>query len=153
MLWSYIAMMDSKDDEYEAQCTGFLTMLDSDSPAEANVAEVYMVDSEKHVRPEVNDIHLEPRSLSHHWDELAVNTAEANELHLPEEGIYEPPRLWERPPGHAAQGVDAFKVRCHVNSLHEPAVAVVGDSGAVPTPQRGMRPISCWCHALIMHWT
>ena len=19
--------------------------------------------------------------------------------------------------------------------------------------QRGMRPISCWCHALIMHWT
>ena len=22
-----------------------------------------------------------------------------------------------------------------------------------PPPQRGMRPISCWCHALIMHWT
>ena len=24
----------------------------------------------------------------------------------------------------------------------------------VKTPsQHGMRPISCWCHALIMHWT
>ena len=23
----------------------------------------------------------------------------------------------------------------------------------LPLTQHGMRPISCWCHALIMHWT
>ena len=23
----------------------------------------------------------------------------------------------------------------------------------IDVAQRGMRPISCWCHALIMHWT
>jgi len=43
----------------------------------------------------------------------------------------EPSRIWERPPRHAARGIDAFKVLCHVNN--EPAVAVVGDSGAAPT--------------------
>ena len=26
-------------------------------------------------------------------------------------------------------------------------------STCTPQSQRGMRPISCWCHALIMHWT
>ena len=26
-------------------------------------------------------------------------------------------------------------------------------SQAAVSTQRGMRPISCWCHALIMHWT
>ena len=57
----------------------------------------------------------------------------SDDLHLPEEGVYEPQRIWERPAGHAVQGVDAFKVLCHVNSLNEPAVAVIGDSGAAPT--------------------
>jgi hypothetical protein len=31
------------------------------------------------------------------------------------------------------QGIDAFKLLCHVNSLKEPAAIVVGDSGAAPT--------------------
>ena len=47
--------------------------------------------------------------------------------------MYEPTRAWERPAGHAVQGIDAFKVLCHVNSLKEPAAIVIGDSGAAPT--------------------
>jgi hypothetical protein len=31
------------------------------------------------------------------------------------------------------KGIDAFKIRCHLNSLNEPAAVVIGDSGAAPT--------------------
>jgi hypothetical protein len=31
------------------------------------------------------------------------------------------------------KGIDAFKIRCHVNSLNELAAVVIGDSGAAPT--------------------
>ena len=45
-------------------------------------------------------------------------------------------------------------------SIHNPNY-MYATSPPEPTPQtldsyqsqRGMRPISCWCHALIMHWT
>ena len=87
-------MVDDKDDEYEAQCAAFLTVLESVVPTEANITEVYKVDIE-HIGPKVSDILRKSQSLKHHWTDLAVNTAEANELHLPEEGIYKPPRLWE----------------------------------------------------------
>jgi hypothetical protein len=122
-------MIDAQDDEYEAQCAAFLIMLDADAPAEAFVAEV-LVDSSESPSEKTEEPELD---LSQSWAELAVNSVEVDDMQLPEEGIYEPPRIWERPPGHAVQGVDAFKVRCHINSLHEPAVAVVGDSGAAPT--------------------
>jgi hypothetical protein len=36
-------------------------------------------------------------------------------------------------PGHVVQGIAAFKLSCHVNSLKEPAAIVVGDSSAAPT--------------------
>jgi hypothetical protein len=49
------------------------------------------------------------------------------------EDVYEPAPAWERPPGHALQGIDAFKIMCHINSLKEPATVAIGDSGAVPT--------------------
>ena len=35
--------------------------------------------------------------------------------------------------GHAAKGIDAFKVLCHVNCLKEAAAIVIGDSGAALT--------------------
>ncbi len=111
---SYIAMID---DEYETQSTTFLAALDSDLPSETLVAEVYLASKEH----------------SHSWEELAVNVATTEILHLPEEDIYEPKRIWERPASHAVQGVDAFKLRCHVNTMKEPATVVIGDSGAAPT--------------------
>lgn len=47
--------------------------------------------------------------------------------------MYQPTPIWQRPPGHAVRGIEAFKVSCHVNSLEEAAAIVVGDSGAAPT--------------------
>jgi hypothetical protein len=135
---SYIAMVDALDDEYEAQCAAFLTIIDSDVTTETPTTEVFTADYEKpssnaaEREPDETRL-LEPTNLSHSWAEIAVNLIESDDLHLPEEGVYEPQRIWERPAGHAVQGVDAFKVLCHVNSLNEPAVAVIGDSGAAPT--------------------
>ena len=114
---SYMAMIDSNDDEYDAQCATFLVALDFDSPMETPVAEVFLA--------------IEGRS--HSWEELVVNIVDTETLHLPEEDIYEPTRIWERPAGHAVQGIDAFKLHCHVNTLKEPAAVVIGDSGAAPT--------------------
>ena len=114
---SYIAMIDSNDDEYEAQCATFLAALDSDPPTETPMTEVFLAIEE----------------CSQSWKELDVNNVNAELLHLPEEDIYEPTRIWERPAGHAVRGVDAFKLRCHINTLKEPAVVVIGDSGAAPT--------------------
>ena len=110
-------MIDSNDEEYEAQCATFLAALDSDQPTETLATEVFLA-IEEH---------------SHHWEELAVNVVDTELLHLPEEDIYEPTRIWERPAGHAVRGVDAFKLHCHINTLKEPAVVVIGDSGAAPT--------------------
>ena len=110
-------MIDSNDEEYETQCATFLAALDSDQPTETLATEVFLAIEER----------------SHHWEELAVNVVDTELLHLPEEDIYEPTRIWERPAGHAVRGVDAFKLRCHINTLKEPAVVVIGDSGAAPT--------------------
>ena len=114
---SYIAMIDASDDEYEAQCATFLAALDSDTSVELPTSEVFLA--------------LEERS--HSWEDLAVNTVDTELMHLPEEDIYEPTRIWERPAGHAVRGVDTFKLRCHVNTLKEPAIIVIGDSGVAPT--------------------
>jgi hypothetical protein len=82
---------------------------------------------------ESNDFSTPDSDGSHSWQELAATTADIENLILPEEDIYEPNRIWERPAGHAVQGVEAFKIRCHVNTLKEPAAIVIGDSGAAPT--------------------
>lgn len=98
-------MVDSKDEDYEAQCAAFLTMLDSNVPAEVFVAEVGTTHDElaskEHEQLSDEASHHKPMSLSQSWAELAVNSAEIEPLQLPEEGIYEPPRIWERPAGHA----------------------------------------------------
>ena len=67
------------------------------------------------------------------WISLLANlTSTSEELDKSAEGIYEPTPAWERPAGHAVQGIDAFKIQCHVNCLKEPAVLVVGDLGVAP---------------------
>lgn len=68
------------------------------------------------------------------WTSLEANIAElesANESRF--EDIYQPKPVWQRPAGHAARGIDAFKVLCQVNCLKEAAAVVVGNSGAALT--------------------
>ena len=67
------------------------------------------------------------------WRELPVNIAEAEDFELPAEEPYEPDPSWDKPPGHAVRGIDAFKLLCSVNDPREEPVVVVGDSGAAPT--------------------
>jgi hypothetical protein len=133
---SYIAMIDSRDDEYEAQCATFFASLDSDIPTEVLVVDAKLVNdvARDDAPEESNDFSTPDSDGSHSWQELAATTADIENLILPEEDIYmyEPNRIWERPAGHAVQGVEAFKIRCHVNTLKEPAAIVIGDSGAAP---------------------
>jgi hypothetical protein len=85
---------------------------------------------------DIKDMNDNSPSLEMHnenyWVSLQVNTTNVDSMLLPKEGVYEPQRIWERPAGHAVKGVDAFKLRCHVNALREPAVTVIGGSGAAP---------------------
>jgi hypothetical protein len=46
---------------------------------------------------------------------------------------YAPEPSTRRPPGMAALGTDALKIRCHVNSRKEKAIEAIGDSGAAIT--------------------
>jgi len=128
-------MIDSRDDEYEAQFATFLASLDSDIPTDVLVVDAKLVNEVAYNDdPEESNEFLTPDSDdSHSWQELAANTVDLESLQLPEEDIYEPTRIWERPAGHSVQGVEAFKIRCHVNTLKEPAAIVIGDSGAAPT--------------------
>ena len=65
------------------------------------------------------------------WITLKANAAELESTKESKfEDIYQPDPVWQRPEGHAAWGIDAFKVLCHVNCLKEAAAIVVGDSGA-----------------------
>ena len=64
-------MIDSNDEEYEAQCATFLAALDSDQPTEMLETEVFLAIKE----------------CSHHWEELGVNVVNTELLHLPEEDI------------------------------------------------------------------
>ena len=110
-------MIDSDEEEYEAQNATFLAALDAKCPSEALAAKVFLASEES----------------SHSWEELVINIASAKMLHLPEEDIYEPTRIWEWLAGHAVQGINAFKLCCHVITMKEPAAVVIGDSGAAPT--------------------
>ena len=68
------------------------------------------------------------------WTSLPVNLTDAkNDMDIPAEGVYKPTPAWERPAGHTVQGIDTFKVQCHVNCFKEPVMPVVGDSGAALT--------------------
>jgi hypothetical protein len=59
--------------------------------------------------------------------------ADVNNAQLPEEGVYKPKQIWERPVRHVVKGVNAFELCCHVNSFNELAAVVIGNSGVAPT--------------------
>ena len=122
---AYIAMREDDDPNYEVYYTAFHTVVDSSAtPIDTDTIEI---SSEP---PELPPVSNEEST----WTNLPVNITELEELNEQLcEGIFGPSPIWEKPPGHAVQGVDAFKLCCHVNSLKEPATLVVGDSGAAPT--------------------
>ena len=66
------------------------------------------------------------------WNSLEANVGELESTNTPFED-YQPEPIWQRPMGHTAKGIDAFKILCHINCLKEAAAIVVGDSGAALT--------------------
>jgi hypothetical protein len=67
------------------------------------------------------------------WNDLPANIAKAGEFKPPAEEAYKPDPVWDKLPGHAVRGIDAFKLLCSVNDPREEPAVVVGDSGAAPT--------------------
>jgi hypothetical protein len=67
------------------------------------------------------------------WDDLPAYIAKTEDFKPPAEEAYEPNPVWDKLPGHAVRGIDAFKLLCSVNDPREEPAVVVGDSGAAPT--------------------
>jgi hypothetical protein len=56
-----------------------------------------------------------PMQKADAWATLPVNILDLEkEVEQPSEDVYEPSPVWERPVGHAVQGIDAFKLLCYV---------------------------------------
>jgi hypothetical protein len=119
-------MLEDNDNNYEVHFANFNKCLDTSTHVEALVVEASSKDNSPDIT-EIDDWVWKADA----WATLPVNLSGL-------ENLVEPPSenaapCWERPPGHAVQGIEAFKLSCHVNSLKEPAVIVVGDSSAAPT--------------------
>jgi hypothetical protein len=122
---SYVAMLKDDEEGYNSQCDTFNALINHVDIAEALTVEL---DENCH-SPSTIDT-----DTPIGWSAIPINIIELeNGTEHPTEDIYEPAPAWERPPGHAVQGIDAFKIMCHVNSLTEPATIAIGDSGAAPT--------------------
>ena len=134
---SYMAMLEDLDEEYQEQCDVFHASLNEALEATVLVTEVVPSEMPSNCPANVAELPmstLSPGVEESRWDSLPAHTAAVEPpWESPSEKVYKPRPLWERPAGHAVQGIDAFKVHCHVNSLQEPAAIVVGDSGAAPT--------------------
>ena len=134
-------MTEKNDSDHKALCTAFYSIVDNDTPSEAIIVKSYTISCKPVIDMALNAMtgkaNLETErttpELEPNWANLPVNSMNLDSLHLPEEGMYEPKQIWERPAGHAVKGIDAFKIHCHVNSLDEPAAVVIGDSGAAHT--------------------
>ena len=121
-------MLEEDDPSYDTYCASYNALVDSVGPVDVFIAET----SEACARQD-DDSPMFPEAIENSWISLPVNLAEASEdPDKPATGVYKLSPAWERPAGHAMQGIDTFKIQCHVNSLKEPAVAVIGDSGATP---------------------
>ena len=127
---SYVAMLEEDDDSYDSYCATYNTLVDEATSTDVLTAEVDedMPSVPADYSPTPSD------SAEASWTSLPVNLTDAkDDMDMPTEGIYEPTPAWERPAGHVVQGIDTFKVQCHVNCFKEPAMPVVGDSSAAPT--------------------
>jgi hypothetical protein len=129
---AYIAMLEEDDLDYEAHCATFNAVVDTLTMTEALALEVNLGIIESSHSDTNNP--MEPEYTEDPWSSLLVNLLELEELNnKPFKSVYEPSPMWEHPPGHALEGVDAFKVYCYINNLKELATLVVGDSGTVLT--------------------
>jgi hypothetical protein len=126
---SYIAMLEDDDDNYEVHFANFNECLDTSTHVEALLVET----SSNNEFPDIGETD-EPMQKADGWATLPINMLDLEkEVEQPSEDVYKPSPVWERPAGHAVQGIDAFKLLCHVNSLKEPAAIVVSDLGVAPT--------------------
>ena len=123
-------MLEEDDDSYDSYCTTYNTLVD-----EATLTDILTTEVDEDMPSAFADYSsMLSDSTEASWTSLPVNVADAKDnMDMPAEGVYKPMPAWERPAGHMVQGIDAFKVQCHINCFKEPATPVVGDSGAAPT--------------------
>ena len=135
-------MLQGEDETCSNHCDTYYAMVDTLTAVDSLIAEI-TVEAEEYAwddipPPLVNDSPygetLQSSTEESAWTALEANVSELNDSASPQfEDIYQPAPMWQRPAGHALQGIDAFKLLCHVNCLKEAAAIVVGDSGAAPT--------------------
>jgi len=123
---AYIAMLQGDDENCSVYCDTYYAAVDTLTSVETLMVQTTV---------EVDHGEVAPYGATQGaWTSLKANTAELESIKEGRfEDIYQPEPVWQRPAGHAAQGIDAFKVLCHVNCLKEAAAVVVGDSGAALT--------------------
>ena len=127
---SYVTMLEEDDDSYNSYCATYNTLVDEATSTDILTTKV----GEDMPSAFANCLSMQSESAEASWTSLLVNLADAkDDMDMPAEGVYEPTPAWERPAGHAVQGIDAFKVQCHINCFKEPATPVVGNSGAALT--------------------
>ena len=91
-------MTERNDSDYEAHCAAFYSIIDNDTLNDVVAAESFSVDCQLSINETVNPTCDESRAENnlttsgreHHWNNLLINMALISELHLPEEGMYEP---------------------------------------------------------------
>ena len=139
---AYIAMLQGEEETCNTHCDTYYAMIDTLTAVDSLVAEI-TVEKEEYAWDEIppplvnyssDDKNIPASSKESAWTALEANISELNDSTTRQfEDIYQPAPMWQRPAGHAVQGIDAFKLLCHVNYLKEAAAVVVGDSGAAPT--------------------
>ena len=123
-------MLKEDDDSYDSYCATYNTLVDEAASTDILTTEV----GEDMPSAFADYSSMQSESTEASWTSLPVNLADAKDnMDMLTEGMYEPMPAWERPAGHAVQGIDVFKVQCHVNCFKEPVMPVVGDSGAALT--------------------
>jgi hypothetical protein len=118
-------MLKDNEEGYNSQCNTFNALIDH-----VDIAEALTV--------KLDEFCHSPSTIDTDtpigWSAIPVNIIELeNGTERPTEDIYEPAPARERPPGHIIQGINAFKIMCHINSLKEPATVAIGDSGTAAT--------------------
>ena len=139
---AYIAMLQGEEETCSKHCDTYYAMVDTLTSVDTLVAQI-AVEPEEYawddMPPPLISLTRKDEETTSSTEESAWTTLEAkvseleSSLNQSFEDIYHPKPIWQRPPGHAVRGIDAFKLLCHVNCLKEPAAIVVGDSGAAPT--------------------
>jgi hypothetical protein len=106
-------MLEDDDNNYKVHFADFNECLDTSTHVEALLVET----SSNNEFPDTGDTD-EPIQKADAWAMLPVNTIDLEkEVERPSEDVYELSPVWGRPAGHVVQGIDAFKLLCHINSL------------------------------------